>query len=320
MGVARISGHGVATTSTASAATGEPEMTQPSPATASVIGRKTTAARSASRAVRGRSASACSTRCTMRAYVDAAAGAQRDDLDRLADDARAAADLVAGVATRRQGLAGQRSLVEHCAAAQERAVDRDDLAREHAAGDRRRPPRPPARRRAGPPRGGARRPGARGERGQLAPGAPERALVEQLAAREHQRDDQPRLELAEEQRAAIASSAITSAPSCPRSMRRATVEGERHDRRRRARPSRARAPRRPRRRTAARGPPPGRARRPRGRERCARATCARIARRAASALAARRMRRNPQPSWAAAPMEAAAARFLRWRKTQGGIP
>ena len=74
IGVARIRGHGVATTRTARAATGEPEIAQPSAATASVMGRNTTAARSARRAVRGLSASARSTRRTMRAYVDTAAG------------------------------------------------------------------------------------------------------------------------------------------------------------------------------------------------------------------------------------------------------
>ena len=40
IGAARISGHGVATTNTASARTGSPESAQASPATTAVTGRK----------------------------------------------------------------------------------------------------------------------------------------------------------------------------------------------------------------------------------------------------------------------------------------
>ena len=66
-GVARISGQGVATTSTERAALGPPVISQPAPATASVTGRKIVAARSARRIVGARSASADSTRRTISA-------------------------------------------------------------------------------------------------------------------------------------------------------------------------------------------------------------------------------------------------------------
>ena len=65
IGVARIRGHGVATTSTARAARGPPVISQPAAAVARVSGRKIAAARSATRIVGARSASADSTRRTI---------------------------------------------------------------------------------------------------------------------------------------------------------------------------------------------------------------------------------------------------------------
>ena len=49
IGVARMSGHGVATTSTDNARTGSPDNSHATPAIASVTGMKTTAYRSATR-------------------------------------------------------------------------------------------------------------------------------------------------------------------------------------------------------------------------------------------------------------------------------
>ena len=101
----------------------------------------------------------------------------------------------------RERLTGQRGLVEHGAPARERAVDGHDLAREHAQ----RVARCDLARRdvekpAVPPTVGDRR-CTSGERRDLAAGAPERALVEQLPTREHERDDETGLVLTERQRA-----------------------------------------------------------------------------------------------------------------------
>ena len=139
--------------------------------------------------------------------------AERDDLHRLPDDARAAADLVARVWRAGRGSpvsAASSSTARSLRSVQSTGTISPARIIRRVAGDA---PRPPARRPAGRPHDGAQRPGRVGERGQLAPGAPECALFEQLAAREHERDDQPCLELPSSSDPAMASSAITSAPS-----------------------------------------------------------------------------------------------------------
>ncbi len=73
IGTARISGHGVATTSTASARTASPESSQAAPAIASVTGMKITAYRSATRTNGAFCFSASWTSRTMPAYVLSAA-------------------------------------------------------------------------------------------------------------------------------------------------------------------------------------------------------------------------------------------------------
>ena len=60
-GTARISGHGVATTSTATARIGSPDMNQAAAASATVTARKTMAKRSAIRAIGARECCAAST-------------------------------------------------------------------------------------------------------------------------------------------------------------------------------------------------------------------------------------------------------------------
>src|SRR5690606_14678501 len=72
-GAARISGHGVATTRTATARTGSPETSQASPASTSDSGRNQAAYRSARRTNGALSAEACSTSRAMPEYVDSAA-------------------------------------------------------------------------------------------------------------------------------------------------------------------------------------------------------------------------------------------------------
>ena len=220
IGVARISGHGVATTSTASAASGVPETTQPSPATTSVMGRKTTAARSASRAVRG---------LVRLGPLDKAHDArvrrrrrrtQRRCVDRLARDARPAANLVSGITQHGERLSGQGSLVEHRPGARERAVDRERSRRPVRTGHRRRPRRPRARRRDGRTRSGVRLP----ERAPPAPptrdgrgGRPVRRGARRPTASARRRDLPAYWPSTSAP--AIASSAMTSAPSCPCAMR-----------------------------------------------------------------------------------------------------
>ncbi len=200
MGVARIRGHGVATTRTERAATGEPEY-EPPEAGNGERDRQEDHGRAVGEASRTRAVGFG----LLHQVNDPGVGRRRrraecDDLHRLPDDARAAANLVARGMERRQGLSRQGSFVEHCALAQERAVDRDDLAREDAqtvAGahiGRRHVDQPIPLMAMGDGRG------TFDERGQLAPGAPECALFEQLAAREHERDDEACLELSQQQR------------------------------------------------------------------------------------------------------------------------
>ena len=64
-GAARMSGQGVATTSTATARTGSPDRSQAAPATAKPTTRKTEAYRSANRTNGALEASASATRRTM---------------------------------------------------------------------------------------------------------------------------------------------------------------------------------------------------------------------------------------------------------------
>ena len=202
IGVARISGHGVATTSTARAATGEPDTTQPS-AGDGERDRQEDHGGAVGEARRTRAVGfGLLHEVHDPRVVEAAAARSATTSIGSPDDARAAANLVAGGAARRQWLSRQRSLVEHRRArSTRRAVDRDDLAREDAqaiAGahlGRRHVDEPLA---LVPMRHGRSAPTSAG---QLAPGTPECALFEQLAAREHQRDDEPRLELSQQQRA-----------------------------------------------------------------------------------------------------------------------
>ena len=75
IGAASSSGHGVATTRTATARTGSPDSSQAPPAITSVSGTNATATRSAGRTNGALAALACSTSRTMPAYVDSAAAA-----------------------------------------------------------------------------------------------------------------------------------------------------------------------------------------------------------------------------------------------------
>src|SRR4051812_30979442 len=72
-GTARISGHGVATTSTATARMGSPLQAQAAPASATVAARNTKAYRSARRDIGARERWAAATRRTIPAYVLSAA-------------------------------------------------------------------------------------------------------------------------------------------------------------------------------------------------------------------------------------------------------
>ena len=136
----------------------------------------------------------------MRAYVDTAAGTHGANLDRLADDARPATDLLTLLATYREGLTRERSLVEHCTRAQQCAIHGHDLAGEDQQGitcDHLRCRHigdgfAPVQMGHG---GRTRR-----ERGELAPGAAEGALFEQLATREHQRNNEAREQFAQQER------------------------------------------------------------------------------------------------------------------------
>src|SRR5690606_5936631 len=73
IGTDSSNGHGVATTSTATARTGSPATAHAPPASASVSGTNPTANRSATRTNGALAAWACSTRRTTPAYVDSAA-------------------------------------------------------------------------------------------------------------------------------------------------------------------------------------------------------------------------------------------------------
>ena len=196
-----MSGHGVATTSTASADTGDPETAHPRPATASVIGKKTTAGSIGDPGGRRpvglgpldelHDARVRRRRCRP----------QRRSVDRLSDDARPAADLVAGLTENRQWLSRQRGFLEHGTRTGQRAVDRDDLAGQHA---QRITGRHIARRDVDETAvliAMCHHRSALRQSGELATGAAECPLVEQFATRQHQRDDQARRILAKDQRA-----------------------------------------------------------------------------------------------------------------------
>ena len=125
---------------------------------------------------------------------------ERTNLDRLSGDGRSAADLLVEATPDGQRLAGQRRLVEHGLAADQRAIHRHDLTGEDqepvTGGDvaRRNVDEPTIL----PPMSNGRRPPR--ERRQLAPRTPEGVCVEQLASRQHQRDHEPRGELSEDER------------------------------------------------------------------------------------------------------------------------
>ena len=125
---------------------------------------------------------------------------ERTDLDRLSGDGRPAADLLVEAAPDGQRLAGQCRLVEYSLAADEGAIHRHDLTgedQELVAGRDvvggnidESTVLPPMCNGRCPPREGR----------QLAPRTSEGMCVEQLAARQHQRNHEPRRELAEDQR------------------------------------------------------------------------------------------------------------------------
>ena len=241
--------------------------------------------------------------------------AQRANVDRLPDDARAAADLLPGRAPRRQRLAGQRRLVEHGAPARERAVDGHDLAGEHhqeVAGQhlaRRHVDEPPA---LAPV---CRRGCALRERGQLTSRTAKGVLVEQLAAGQHQRHDETGRELAErqgtgdrEQSDDVRSQLTAQQPASDRERERSD-DGEQNggEDGRAAWGSPAR--RSPEPTASARTMTMG-MRAPRTPPSCVR----RRAR--ASALATWRLRRNPQHSCAPTPTALAASLVACWKTTR----
>ena len=126
--------------------------------------------------------------------------AQGANFDRLADDTRPAANLVAPLAAHRQRLAREGRLVEDRAPARQRAIDGNDLTCEDeqvVAGDDLRGRHVHRARGPAQVRHGRR---TRRERGELAPGTAEGPLVEQLASGEHQRDDEACEQLAQEER------------------------------------------------------------------------------------------------------------------------
>ena len=133
----------------------------------------------------------------MRANVDAAAG--RRARTSIASPTTLAPLRMSSPASRRDGqrLTRQRGLVEHGPSTHEAAVDGDDLAGEH---NEEIPLRDVSGRhvheavRVAAVRHGGR---ASRERSELAPGAPERTLVQQLAAGQHQGNHEPCLELAQ---------------------------------------------------------------------------------------------------------------------------
>ena len=131
IGAARISGHGVATTITASPRTESPDTSQASPATASVNGRKNAAYRSAMRVNSARSVCAASTRRTTAAYALSAA----DETMRRSNASPALAvpraDTLVSCEPDRHRLAGERRLVHDGLDADDDAVCRHDLAGTH---------------------------------------------------------------------------------------------------------------------------------------------------------------------------------------------
>src|SRR5262249_40452911 len=134
IGAARISGHGVATTSTASARTGSPENSQAPPATASVSGRNSRGERG-TRPAQLSSLPSAPTRPLPPPPQPHPAGAapplrppHRPQLEGRAGVDRAAPRRRAGPQRHRPGLAGQGRLVQDRALGDD-AVDGQDLAR-----------------------------------------------------------------------------------------------------------------------------------------------------------------------------------------------
>ena len=226
IGVARISGHGVATTRTASAATGEPETTQPSAGDGE---------RDRQEDDRGAVGEARRARAVglglLHEVHDARVGRRRRRAQRttsIASPTTLAPLRISspGVAAHGQRLAGQGGLVEHRLAAR-RACSRpgtiSPARTQQAVAGRAR--RPPERRRAARPRAGARRP-ARAARARSARAGHAGRRARRAARRPRasaRRRAPPRARPATSD-PVIASSAMTSAPSWPRSMRRTTVE------------------------------------------------------------------------------------------------
>ena len=171
IGAARISGHGVATTTTASARTGSPLNAQARPATRIVAGRKNAGVAVGHPHERRALRLGLLDQPHERRVRALAGGPVGADVERRAGVCRTAEHRHPARGRLGQRLAAERARVDHRLGADDRSVDRNDLAGPH---ERRR--RRPAPGRPAPPRGdhrpAAARPSGRAGSARSAPVAP----------------------------------------------------------------------------------------------------------------------------------------------------
>ena len=201
IGAARISGHGVATTNTASARTGSPETVQAIAATSIVSGKEEQRVAVGDPYERRPLLPGLLDKPHERRVGALGRRAERAQLEGGACGRRAAADVAAAMDRDRQRLAGQRRLVDDRLVALDHPVDRHHLARAHehdvVGGDL-------VDRHLHELIAAAKSADARGpldQRRQLTPRPPVRRLLQRVPAREHQRNHSARQVLAESERA-----------------------------------------------------------------------------------------------------------------------